>query len=280
MLIIVAKEPWKLSSIIDRRRAFVATGRAAFEKLKEAASVYGVLLDALQSHKWIVIKLATDDAIRTAYKLKVKKRSIDRLREMYGQYNYVSSIPHAKKTKPDTVIIAGIVMHLQVTGSKNGALTAQYYTRDIGEALIIADKLRAAGLSPNVVESTNNYVVYIATADLVKLAEQDEIIRRKIIAQYLTEKAKNRTPRQKELAEKLLKRIPLFSTYTLVIFLSRFEYVNIELKPIRNNRHIELTYALGKSESRQDRQQGLRLNHVLRPPGPRLVTCVDGAENT
>lgn len=221
MLIIVAKEPWKLSSIIDRRRAFVATGRAAFEKLKEAASVYGVLLDVLQSHKWIVIKLATDDAIRTAYKLKVKKRSIDRLREMYGQYNYVSSIPHAKKTKPDTVIIAGIVMHLQVTGSKNGALTAQYYTRDIGEALIIADKLRAAGFSPNVVESTNNYVVYIATADLVKLAEQDEIIR-KIIAQYLTVKAKNRTPRQKELAEKLLKRIPLFFNLYPCYFLEPF----------------------------------------------------------
>jgi len=215
MLIIVAKEPWRLSSIIDRRRAFVATGRAAFEKLKEAASVYGVILDVLQSHKWIAIKLATDDAFRTAYKLKVKKRSIDRFRETYGQYNYASSIPHAKKTKPNTVIIAGIVMHLHVTGSKNGALSAQYYTRDIGEALTIADKLRAAGLNPNVVESTNNYVVYIATADLVKLAEKDETIR-KTIAQYLTEKAKNGTPRQKELAEKLLKRIPLFQPIPLL----------------------------------------------------------------
>jgi hypothetical protein len=84
MLTIVAKEPWKLSSFVDRRKAFVAAGRAAFEKLKETADVYGVLLDALQSHKWIVVKLATDDAFRTTYKLKIKKKSIDRLRETYG----------------------------------------------------------------------------------------------------------------------------------------------------------------------------------------------------
>ncbi len=56
-----------------------------------------------------------------------------------------------------------------------------------------------------------NYVVYIATADLLKLAEKDDAIRR-TIALYLAEKAKNGTTRQREIAEKILKRNPLFST--------------------------------------------------------------------
>jgi hypothetical protein len=59
------------------------------------------------------------------------------------------------------------------------------------------------------VKSSRNYVVYITTADLVRLAERDEAIR-KAIALYLAEKAKNGTPRQKEIAEKILKRNPLF----------------------------------------------------------------------
>jgi hypothetical protein len=53
-------------------------------------------------------------------------------------------------------------------------------------------------------------VVYIAMSDLLKLAEKDETIRR-AIALYLAEKAKNGTPRQREIAEKILKRHPLFS---------------------------------------------------------------------
>jgi hypothetical protein len=46
---------------------------------------------------------------------------------------------------------------------------------------------------------------YITTADLLRLAERDETIR-KAIALYLAEKAKNDTPRQKEIAEKILTR--------------------------------------------------------------------------
>jgi hypothetical protein len=59
------------------------------------------------------------------------------------------------------------------------------------------------------VRSGPNYVVYIATTDLMRLAEQDETIR-KAIALYLAEKAKNGTPRQREIAEKILKRHPSF----------------------------------------------------------------------
>jgi hypothetical protein len=216
---IVNKEPWRLGTKIAKNVALVATGREAFVKLRETANVYGTLLNVLRSHKWIYIILVTNDALRVAYKLKMKKRSIDRLREMYRQYNCeISTISHAKRNKPGTVIVAGIVMHLHVT-SRNGVLTAQYYTSDVGEALAIANKLEAAGLRPNIVKSTRNYVVYIATADLIKLAELDETIR-KAIALYLAEKAKNGTPRQREIAERFLKRNPLFQPITFTIFLS------------------------------------------------------------
>jgi hypothetical protein len=53
--------------------------------------------------------------------------------------------------------------------------------------------------------------VYIATADLFRLAERDGEIRR-AIALCLADKVKNGTPRQREIAKKILKRNPLFST--------------------------------------------------------------------
>jgi hypothetical protein len=107
--------------------------------------------------------------------------------------------------------VKGVVMHLELVSGKGGSLIAKYFTCDLGKALAIADKLKAAGLRPNVVRSNANYVVYIATADLLRLAERDETIR-KAIALYLAEKAKNSAPRQREIAEKILKRHPLFST--------------------------------------------------------------------
>jgi hypothetical protein len=60
------------------------------------------------------------------------------------------------------------------------------------------------------VRSGPNYVVYIATADLLKLAEKDDAVRR-AVALYLAEKAKNGTPRQREIAEKILKRHPFLN---------------------------------------------------------------------
>ena len=54
-------------------------------------------------------------------------------------------------------------------------------------------------------------------SDLLKLAEKDDAIRR-AIALYLAEKAKNGTPRQRELAKKILKRHPLFSINNFAAF--------------------------------------------------------------
>jgi len=215
---IAAKEPWRLGNSIGTRKALVATGREAFAKLKEAASTYGELLDLLKAHKWIYIKLATDDGFRAAYKLKAEKRSIDRLREAHRQNN--GEIPteqfsHAEEPKRGAVAVAGVVMHLELVSGRGGSLVAKYFTRDVGKALAIAGRLESAGLRPNVVRSGPNYVVYIATADLLKLAERDGEIRR-AIAPYLAEKAKNGTPRQREIAEKILKRHPLFSLNTFL----------------------------------------------------------------
>jgi hypothetical protein len=210
-LIIANKEPWRLGISVGVCKALIASGKEAFVKLREAAGVYGVLLDLLRAHKWIYIKLATDDALRSAHKLKTEKRSIDRLRETYGQNNdEIPTVSHAEANKPGAVAVAGVVMHLELVSGRGGSLAAKYFTRDLRKALAIADKLKAAGLRPNVVRSGPNYVVYIATADLLKLAERDEAVRR-AIALYLAEKAKNGTPKQREIAEKILKRNPLFS---------------------------------------------------------------------
>jgi hypothetical protein len=179
-LVIAAKEPWRLGTSVGVRKALVATGKKAFEKLREAAGIYGELLDLLKAHKWIYIKLATDDNFKAA----------------------------AKQNK-NSITVEGVVMYLRLVSGRGSSLLAGYFTRDVGKALEVADKLKAAGLRPNIVRSNANYVVYIATADLLKLAEKDEAIRR-AVALYLAEKAKNGTPRQREIAEELLKRHPLF----------------------------------------------------------------------
>jgi len=183
MLSIAAKEPWRLGLVANTYEALVATGKEAFVKLREAAGVYGELLDLLKAHKWIYIKLATDDGFRAA----------------------------AKQNK-NSITVAGVVMYLELVSGRGGSLVAKYFTRDPEKALEVADKLKAAELRPNIVKSGPNYVVYIATADLLKLAERDGEIRW-AIALYLAEKVKNGTPRQREIAEKLLKRIPFFNQY-------------------------------------------------------------------
>jgi len=179
-LVIAAKEPWSLGISIGTGKALVATGKEAFIKLKEAAGAYGALLDLLRSHKWIEIKPATDDGFRAATKQNKK-----------------------------SITVAGVVMYLELVSGRGGSLVAKYFTRDLGNAFAVADKLKAAGLRPNIVRSNANYVVYIATADLLKLAEKDDAVRR-AIALYLAEKAKNGTPRQREIAEKNPEKTPSF----------------------------------------------------------------------
>jgi hypothetical protein len=212
-LVIAAKEPWRLGSSVSANEALVARGKEAFRRLEESAGIYGELLDLLKAHKWIDVKLATDDGFRAAFKLN-KKRSIDVLREAFGRNDGetpTERFSHAEDgPRRGAVAVAGVVMSLHLVNGTGGSLRAERYTRDLGKAFTIAGRLESAGLRPNVVRSGPKYVVYIATADLLRLAERDGEIRR-AMALYLAEKAKNGTPRQKELAEKILQRYPLFS---------------------------------------------------------------------
>jgi hypothetical protein len=212
-LVITAKEPWRLGLGISEYEAIVATGKEAFVKLREATDVYGELLDLLRAHKWIIVRPATDDALRAAFKQKTKKRSIDVLREVYRHSNSEISteqFSQAGRQGRNAVVVAGVVMSLHLVNNRGGSLLAGRYTRDVKKALPIAERLESAGLRPNVIQKGPNYMVYIATADLLKLAERDGEIRR-AIALFLAEKVKNGTPRQREIAEKILKRHPLFS---------------------------------------------------------------------
>jgi len=213
-LVMAVKEPWRLGNRIDVDMALVATGKEAFVKLRDAAGVYGELLDILNAHKWINVKLATDDAFRIAYTLKTRKRNIDHLRAMYRQNNVETSarrLGRGNGRRKSGVVVAGIEMSLHLINNNGGSLKAEYYTRDLGKALEVAGRLESAGLRPNILKSKVRYIVYVPTTDLLRLAERDEAIRR-AIALYLAEKAKNGTPRQREIAEKILKRHPFLFT--------------------------------------------------------------------
>jgi hypothetical protein len=97
------------------REALVASGRETFERLREAASVYDMLLDVSQSHKCNVVKLATDDGFRAAFKLNTEKRSIDVLREAFGQNGVEASAEQLgyverNSRRRGAVAVAGVVM--------------------------------------------------------------------------------------------------------------------------------------------------------------------------
>ncbi|MDT7869542.1 MAG: hypothetical protein RQ839_05155 [Thermoproteus sp.] len=218
-LLVATKEPWRLGIRKGAYEALVATGREAFVKLRGSAGAYGELLDLLRAHKWIVVMLATDNALRVAHNLKTEKRSIDILRETYSGHNNdeIPTLPHVEADKPGVVTVAGVAMYLKLIRGKDGSLYGKRRIKNLGHALAIAGRLESAGLRPNIVKDGSKYAVYITTSDLLKLAEKDEAIRR-AIALYLAEKAKNGTPRQKEMAEKLLKRHPLFQSPNVFCF--------------------------------------------------------------
>ncbi|MFP3199822.1 MAG: hypothetical protein RXR06_08125, partial [Thermoproteus sp.] len=96
---VVAKEPRRLGLVANTYEALVATGEEAFRKLRESAGVYGELLDLLKAHKWIYIKLATDDGFRAA----------------------------AKQNK-NSITVEGIVMYLELVSGRDGSLVAKYFT--------------------------------------------------------------------------------------------------------------------------------------------------------
>jgi virulence-associated protein VagC len=225
-VVIASKEPKKIGKPIGRYEA--VSGTEAFAKLRDAAGVYGTLLDALKSHKWNYIKMLADNPNKetrnngTKAEPDIKPVSIEKIDEKMRQHK-ITTKPEPKKLttphrKPGIVAVAGLIMHLRLVSGRDGSLLAEYYTKDIKKALEAIDKLKTAGFRPNIIKSSAGYVVYISTTDLQKLAEEDETIR-KAIALYLTEKVKNGTPRQREIAEKILKRHPFFQSLNVFLLL-------------------------------------------------------------
>ncbi|MCC6020414.1 MAG: hypothetical protein LM577_03480 [Thermoproteaceae archaeon] len=182
-LLVGSKNPWKLGRAIGPYSALIASGKEAYAKLWKAAGVYGKLLELLKSHKWISIKLATDDTFRTIYKQQKSGR----------------------KWGSNRIVIAGIEMSLRLVISNGGSVWAEYYTTKLEDATEVAKKLEAIGLRPNIIRSGRSYVTYVAMTDLLKLAEENESIR-KTIATYLIGRAASGTPKQKEMATKILQR--------------------------------------------------------------------------
>jgi hypothetical protein len=211
-LVIASKQPWRLGPMAGRGAALIARGRKTFEKLREVAGTYGTLLDLLGSHKWVSVKLVTDDVFRATYKSK-KKRYIDVLRKMYNTANDIINISNKRKTRSKigkTVTIAGVEMSFCLWG--RGSLFARRYVSDSKRALNIASRLETVGIAPNVLRSGHKFVVYVNMSDLLKLAEKDETIRTAMIM-YLADKVKNGTPRQREIANRLMKEYPLFNRF-------------------------------------------------------------------
>ena len=159
---VVAKDPLRFGS---RTEHLIATGKETFMRLREAADVYGELLGLLNAHKWINVKLATDNTFRIAYKLKTRKRNIDHLRAMCRQNNVETPTKllsrRSRRRRNGVVVVAGIEMSLHLINNKGGSLLAEYYTSDVGTALAIAEKLEATKLRPNIVKTKTNYVVYV-----------------------------------------------------------------------------------------------------------------------
>jgi hypothetical protein len=155
------KKPWKLGSSKSTYEVLVASGRETFVKLRESAGVYGELLDQLKAHKWVVVKLATDDVLRLAHKPN-KKRGINVLREAHGRHSGetpTEQFSQAGRQRRGTVVVASVVMRLHLINSGGGTLIAECYTRNAEKALAIAGRLESVGLRPNVVPVGSYYVV-------------------------------------------------------------------------------------------------------------------------
>jgi len=193
-IILSTKEPEKVGKPCGRYQALLITGKDAYIKLANSAGKYGVLLNVLQPHKWIDLKLA-DDNFRTEFKLRQNGAPAD-----------------VAKSLPDSLVKLGdLEMRIHVVyGRGSASLTLRYTAKTYDEAVEVAGKLEKMGLRPNIIRGGPYYVVYIATLDVLRLATENESIRKKI-ADYLAFKAKYGTEKQRFFATGFLKKYPIFA---------------------------------------------------------------------
>jgi hypothetical protein len=188
-IMMAIKEPEMVGKPCGKHQALVVTGKDSYIKLANSAGRYGVLLDILEPHKWVTLKLANDE-FKTKFLLRQKGLS------------YL----------PDSLVkIGDIPMRIHVVyGRGSDSLTLRYSTKAYDEAVEVASKLEKMGLRPNIIRAGPYFVVYIATLDVLQLATTDESLRKKI-ADYLAFKAKYGTEKQRFVIARLLRKYPIFS---------------------------------------------------------------------
>ena len=182
---VAAKAPQRLGKVGGDYEAIVAKGKKMFKMLDEAAGPYGVLLDALRSHKWLYIKETVS-----------RKSTVEILREAVGSFH-----------QADPVRILESMKFSLVSGN-GGTLIAAYYTSSAEEAVAAADALEALRMRPNVVKSNRKHVVYVGLSEIKKNEEL-----RKVATQFLAEKMRSGTPKQQEIARRIVQRNPDFFRY-------------------------------------------------------------------
>jgi hypothetical protein len=182
---IASKAPQKLGRAVGEYEAIVAKGRDIFALMAEAAGPYGSLLDVLRSHKWLYVKEAA-----------ARKRSVEIFREAVGNVQL--------EVSPEQVLSK---LKFSLVSGNGGTLIAAFYASSIEEAVAAANALEKLNMKPNIAKMSNRkFMAYIGLNDIRRNKQL-----RKAAAQYLAEKAKNGTPRQREIARRIIERNPDFS---------------------------------------------------------------------
>ncbi len=179
----------------------IARRRDIFRQLVNATSAYGILLDVLRVHKWNLIKAVANREL--SYYLQMREVDV-------RQRPYDKRENRCKETDLNCVEIEGVPMRLQLSGT----LYAEYYTRKWKKAVKVRGKLATCGLTPKIRRSGVKYIVYLALEELLQLAQTDAEVKEKI-AQYLQEKAKSGTQKQREATRKLIKKYPFLTSPVL-----------------------------------------------------------------
>jgi hypothetical protein len=204
-LMISAKEPEKIGRKCGPYQALIATGKDAYVRLKNSAGKYGVLLNITMSHKWVDLKLVTDDDFRREFKLRQKGLPVD----------VAESLPNISLVK-----LGDLEMRIHIVyGRGSDSLTLKYMAKTYDEAVEVAKRLEKMGLRPNIIRGRPYYIVYIATLDVIRLAEENETLRKKI-ADYLAFKAKYGTEKQKFIVARFLRKNPIFADLGLIPVMS------------------------------------------------------------
>ena len=187
---------------LERRKrncATIARGRDVFRQLMDVAGAYGALLDVLRVRKWNLIKAVVSGELNNLY---LQTHGTD-----VCQRPSSGRTDRCEATDLNCIEVEGVPMRLQLSGT----LYAEYYTRKREKAVEIKGRLEVFRLAPKIRRSGAKYIIYLTLDELLQLMQKDARVRGKV-TKYLQEKIKNGSLKQRETAEKLMRRYPTFLT--------------------------------------------------------------------